>query len=94
LDDQSKTLFENVLNGFLPTVFPVMPEVLGKGLTYYWTFWQSEVAKDYIFNDKGDLARLMDDLMIHAMITGKGERILNCWRPRRLPTNWQRSLTD
>ena len=76
LDEQPKTLFCDVLNGFLPTVFPAMPEVLGKGLSYHWTLWQSEVAKDYIFNDAGELGGLMDDLMIHAMITGKGERIL------------------
>ena len=51
LDEQVRTDFSKVLKGFLPSVFPVMPEVLGKGLSYYWTFWQSEVAKDYIFRD-------------------------------------------
>jgi len=84
LDEQPKTLFGNVLDGFLPTVFPAMPEVLGKGLKYYWTFWQTEVAKDYIFNDSGDLTGLMDDFMIHAMISGKGERVLKYFgRPVR-----------
>jgi hypothetical protein len=65
-----------VLKGFLPSVFPVMPEVLGKHLSYYWTFWQSEVAKDYIFKDSGALTELMHDFQLHAMITGNGERIL------------------
>jgi hypothetical protein len=76
LDEQVRTDFKKVLNGFLPSVFPVMPEVLGKGLSYYWTFWQSEVAKDYIFRDDRTLAALMNDFQLHAMITGNGERIL------------------
>jgi hypothetical protein len=76
LDAQAGTLFDDVLDGFLTPVFPAVQEVLGKGLSYYWSFWQSEVAKDYIFRDRGDLGALMDDLMIHAMITGKGDRIL------------------
>ena len=76
LDEQTRTDFSKVLQGFLPSVFPTMPEVVGKNLSYYWTFWQSEVAKDYIFKDSGTLSALMDDFQIHAMITGKGERIL------------------
>lgn len=76
LDEQTRTDFAKVLEGFLPSVFPRMPEVLGKGLSYYWTFWQSEIAKDYIFKDSGTLSALMDDFQLHALITGKGERIL------------------
>jgi len=76
LDAQLKVDFSEVLNGFLPAFFPVMPEVLGNDLSYYWTFWQSEIAKDYIFKDSGDLGALMYDLQLHALITGTGERIL------------------
>jgi len=76
LDAQLKTDFDKVLKGFLPSVFPMMPEVLGKGLSYYWTYWQSEVAKDYIFKDSDELGALMEDFQLHALITGKGERIL------------------
>jgi hypothetical protein len=78
LDAQASTDFEKVLTGFLPTVFPRMSDVLGpvQGLSYYWTYWQTEVAKDYIFNDQNELSAMMEDYMIHAMITGKGERIL------------------
>ena len=76
LDEQVSADFNKVLKGFLPSVFPVMPDVLGKGLSYYWTFWQSEVAKDYIFRDDKALAALMDDFQLHAMITGNGDRIL------------------
>jgi len=34
LDEQVKTDFNGVLKGFLPSVFPLMPEVLGSGLSY------------------------------------------------------------
>ena len=83
-DAQAKTDFNEALNGFLPSVFPRMPEILGPGLSYYWTFWQSEVAKDYIFKDREALAALMDEFLLHAMITGKGDRILQYFgRPVR-----------
>jgi ABC-type methionine transport system ATPase subunit len=32
-----------------------MSEILGDGMSYYWTLWQSEIAKDYIFNSTGML---------------------------------------
>ena len=76
LDEQAASRFEDVLNGFLPSVFPKMPEVLGPGLSYYWTYWQTEVAADYIFKSNDALSGLMDDFLIHAMISGNGGRIL------------------
>lgn len=76
LDEQVKTDFNGVLKGFLPSVFPLMPEVLGSGLSYRWTFWQSEIARDYIFGNRDALSAPMDDFLLHALITGKGERIL------------------
>ena len=76
LDGQARTDFAKVLEGFLPSVFPRMPDVLGKGLSYYWAFWQTEVARDYIFKNSEALSALMGDLQLHALITGKGERIL------------------
>jgi len=76
LDEQYNADFEEILNRFLPYVFPLMPEILGEGISYYWTLWQSEVAKDYIFESSDVLNPLMDDFMLHAMISGTGERIL------------------
>jgi len=76
LDAQIRTDFSVLLTGILPSVFPKMPEVIGKGLSYYWTFWQSELARDYIFNDEDALSALMYDFQLHALVTGKGERIL------------------
>ena len=63
LDEQTRTDFNEVLKGFLPVVFPRMEEVLNPGLSYYWTFWQSEVAKDYIFDNDDALRGLMDDFI-------------------------------
>jgi len=76
LNAQARVNFDEILDGFLPIVFSKMEEVLNKGMYYYWTYWQTEVAKDYIFNDKSKLDELMDDLQLHAIVTGKGERIL------------------
>jgi hypothetical protein len=76
LDAQTKTCFSEVLQRFLLSVFPRIREILGPGLSYYWTFWQSELAKDYIFKNSEALDALMDDFQLHALITGKGERIL------------------
>jgi hypothetical protein len=76
LDAQATVDFGQILQGFLPSVFPCMPDVLGTALSYYWTFWQTEVARDYIFKDADDLSALMDDFQLYALITGTGERIL------------------
>ena len=76
LDAQVETDFNEVLDAILPSVFPLMTEVLGEKLSYYWTFWQSEVAKDYIFESTGELSALMGDFLLHAFVTGNGERIM------------------
>jgi hypothetical protein len=76
LDEQAKTDFKEALRGVLPLTFPCVEDVLGPHLSYYWTFWQSEVAKDYLFEDAEALSALMGDIQLHALITGKGERIL------------------
>ena len=75
LNAQLNTDFEALLNGFVPSVFPLMPQI-ADGLTYYWTVWQSEVAKDYIFTSSDALNPFMDELLYHSLITGTGERIL------------------
>jgi len=76
LDAQQKVDFSEILNGFLPSVFPCMQDVAG-GMTYYWTLWQSEMAKDYIFESGEALEPLMKDFIRHSLITGTGERILH-----------------
>jgi hypothetical protein len=76
LDAQIKTDFNDVLKSFLPVVFPCMSEIIGSEMSYYWTLWQSELAKDYIFRDSVTVKSLMDDFLLHALVTGNGEHIL------------------
>jgi hypothetical protein len=75
LDEQLKADFGKILNRFVPTAFPLMPEIL-PDMSYYWTLWQSELAADYIFDKPESLNPLMDGLMRYALISGTGERIL------------------
>ena len=75
LDAQLKMDFETILNGFLPSVFSLLPTIVGE-MSYYWTLWQSELAKDYLFESDDKLKPLMDGIMRYALITGTGDRIL------------------
>ena len=76
LDNQLDVRFTNLLNGFVPIVFPMMREVLGPHLSYYWTMWQSEWAADLIFASPGKLNSIMDCLLRHAHMTGTSRRVL------------------
>jgi len=76
LDSQLTADYETILKGFLPNVFPLISEII-PGLSYYWTLWQSELARDYIFQDVDVVQSLMKDFMHHALITGCGDRILH-----------------
>jgi hypothetical protein len=75
LDAQLTADFESILNGFVPLAFPAMPEMM-PGMGYYWTLWQSELAADYIFDKPESLRPIMDSLLRFALVTGKGERIM------------------
>jgi len=76
LDSQLDTRWEQMLAGFIPVVFPTMHKTLGDTMTYYWTMWQSEWAKDYIFESPDVLSSHMDDFLRHAFITGNSDRVL------------------
>jgi hypothetical protein len=76
LDKQMDTHWNEMLNAFLPEVFPIMTQILGGRLDYYWTVWQSEWATDFIFDRPLTVTKLMDDLLCHALLTGTGERVL------------------
>ena len=76
LDAQLTAAFESILNRFLPNVFPLMSDIV-PGISYYWTLWQSELAKDYIFKEADTVQSLMNDFMRHALVSGCGERILH-----------------
>lgn len=76
LDKQLDTRWNQMLNGFLPEVFPTLTQTLGGELGYYWTVWQSEWATDFIFDSPTTVTKLMDKLLRHALLTGTGERVL------------------
>jgi len=76
LDNQLDVRFVNLLEGFVSIVFPMMREVLGPHLSYYWTMWQSEWAADLIFASPGELNSIMDSVLRHAHMTGTSTRVL------------------
>jgi hypothetical protein len=76
LNNQLETRWIETLNGFLPSVFPSMGELIGNSFGYHWILWQSEWAKDYIFTDPDTLNTHMRQMLRHAFITGTSERVL------------------
>jgi hypothetical protein len=76
LNSQLDTRWVETLSGFLPNVFPSMPDLLGEDMSYSWTLWQSEWAKDYIFHDPQFLDFYMKQVLRHAYITGTSDRVL------------------
>lgn len=76
LNGQLDSCFVDLLSGFVPVVFPMIQDVLGPNLSYYWTMWQSEWASDLIFNSPSALNPMMDSLLRHAHMTGTSMRVL------------------
>jgi len=76
LNSQLDTRWAETLSGFLPIVFPSMKDILGDEMSYTWTLWQSEWAKDYIFHDPMVLMGFMEPMLRHAFITGTSDRVL------------------
>lgn len=75
LSGQSSVMWTEVLPGFLPAVFPSMCSTVGD-MTYTWTMWQNEWARDYIFSDPSRLREFMRGLVRHAFLCGNGDRVL------------------
>jgi hypothetical protein len=76
LKSQVDTMWIETLSGFLPSVFPSMKSLLLDEMSYTWTLWQSEWAKDYIFDDPQILNSYMSPFLRHAFITGTSDRVL------------------
>ena len=76
LNSQLDTRWADMMSALTAEAFPAMPIILGERMGYYWTAWQSEWAKDYIFHDPQVLEGYMDQLLRHAFITGTGDRVL------------------
>jgi len=76
LNSQLDTRWEKMLSGFVKEVFPTMTQTAGPEITYTWTLWQSEWAKDYVFESPEVLNACKDDFLRHALITGTCDRVL------------------
>lgn len=76
LNSQVDTRWIETLSGFVPDVFPSIQTLLGDKISYTWTLWQSEWARDYVFNDPQTLNLHMTHLLRHAFITGTSDRVL------------------
>lgn len=76
LNMQLNTQWAEMLNSFLPRVFPGMQEILGPHLSYYWTLWQSEWATDHVFVSEDALRPIGEALIRQAFMTGTSDRIL------------------
>lgn len=73
---QLSTRWKDILDSFVPIVFPTMNQVFGTNFSYYWTMWQSEWATDLIFKTADSLKSITDSLLRHAIMTGTSERVL------------------
>jgi hypothetical protein len=76
LDSQLDTRWVGMLSGFMSDVFPSMKAFLGDEMSYTWTLWQSEWARDYIFHDPQILSSHMNQMLRYAFITGTSDRVL------------------
>lgn len=76
LNEQRNSHWTEILNGFLPDVFPAMEAVLGEKLSYYWTLWQSEMATDLIFDSPCQIDPFIDTLLRYAFMTGSMTNVM------------------
>jgi len=76
LDEQVRTRWVPMLDGFAHLAFPSMAQLLKGRMSYTWTLWQSEWARDYIFSDQQELDKIMGMYLRHAFISGNAERVL------------------
>jgi len=76
LNKQLDVRFTKIPNGFVPTAFPMMKEILGPHFSYCWTIWQSEWATDLIFPSPAPLKAIMDSLLRHAHMIGTSTHVL------------------
>jgi hypothetical protein len=76
LDMQVRSRWIAMLDGFARMAFPSSAEILGERMSYTWTLWQSEWARDYIFRDQQMLDEIMPMYLRHAFISGNADRVL------------------
>jgi len=76
LNSQLETPWTDVLESFLPDVFPSLRGIIGHAINYTWVLWQSEWARDYIFHNPDTVNYYMKNYLRHALISGTSERII------------------
>ncbi len=76
LNAQRNSHWKEILEGFLPEVFPSMKNVLAEGLSYYWTLWQSELATDLIFDSPRQIDPFIDTMLRYALMTGNMTNVM------------------
>jgi hypothetical protein len=76
LDEQVRSRWVKMLDDFAHMAFPAVTQILGEHMSYTWTLWQSEWARDYIFCDQQTLDEIMPMYLRHAFISGNAERVL------------------
>jgi hypothetical protein len=68
MDDQLRTHWPTLLEGFADEIFPLRREIFGRFLApYYWSVYQSEWASDVMFQDAASLAALYPRLIHHGI---------------------------
>ncbi len=91
LDQQLRTDWCSLLDGFVPIAFPTFSSTLGYRLRYTWTLWQSEWASDLLFTDREALEPILEQAIRHAFFGAYPGRLLRYFdrpvtkqdRPRR-----------
>lgn len=89
LTAQLNTRWVELLDGFVPLIFPSMQQILGP-VSYTWTLWQSEWATDLLLPIEL-FKELTDPLLRHAWMTGTSQRILRYMGRTQGEKDWPRS---
>jgi hypothetical protein len=83
LDEQLKTNWAELLNGFGAQLNPLHEEIFQRYPTEnYWTCYQSEWATDIVFREAKFLKRLMSMLVPHGMLTFSSADVLRYFSKR------------
>jgi hypothetical protein len=76
LDEQLRTEWAPLLNGWMRARFPEHDRLLKRALPYYWSVQEAEYATDIAFRSAADLARLYPAWVQHAYATLHGRDLL------------------
>lgn len=86
LTAQLDTRWVELLNGFVPIIFPSMNQIV-EPFSYTWTLWQSEWATDLLLPIEV-FEHLSDPLLRHAWLTGSSQRVLRYMGKSQKGSGW------